>query len=53
MPVKKTKYAQAISDEILEKLSLENRYIFLNENFRPFLSDAQLSFLESIQEFCL
>lgn len=53
MPLRKTKYAQAISDEILEKLSLENRYIFLNENFRPFLTDAQLNFLESIQEFCL
>jgi len=53
MPLRKTKYAQAINDEILEKLSLENRYTFLNENFRPILSDSQLNFLESVQEFCL
>ncbi|MFX1452348.1 MAG: hypothetical protein ACFFCM_16030, partial [Promethearchaeota archaeon] len=53
MPIKKTRYAQAVNDEILEKLSLENRYKFLNENIKTFLTDDQFSFLQSVEDFCL
>ncbi|MFW9948439.1 MAG: acyl-CoA dehydrogenase family protein [Candidatus Odinarchaeota archaeon] len=44
---------QVINDEILEKLTLEYRYKFLNENLIPILSENQFDFLKSIQEFCL
>jgi len=44
---------QVINDEILEKLNLKYRYKFLNENLTPILSDDQLNFLKTVQEFCL
>ncbi len=44
---------QVINDEILEKLSLENRYKFLNDNLSLILSDLQLDFLKEVQDFCL
>lgn len=44
---------QAINNEILEKLNLENRYKFLNENLLMILTDAQLNFLKEVQNFCL
>jgi len=44
---------QAIKDEILEKLSLDYRYKFLNENLLPILSEGQLKFLNEVQAFCL
>ncbi len=44
---------QAINNEILEKLSLENRYTILNENLGPVLSEAELNFLKKVQEICL
>ncbi|MFX1280264.1 MAG: acyl-CoA dehydrogenase family protein [Promethearchaeota archaeon] len=44
---------QVINDEILEKLSLKNRYNFLNNNLMAILSTEQFSFLKQVQKFCL
>ncbi len=44
---------QAISDEILAKLSLKNRYSFLNNNLMPILSPEQFNYLKSVQKFCM
>ena len=44
---------QVISDEILEKLSLENRYNFVKDNLRVILSNQQYNFLEQAQSFCV
>jgi len=49
----KTKYAQAINDEILDKLSLKNRYSFLNNNMMSILSSEQFNFFKKVQKFCL
>ena len=49
----KTKYAQAINDEILEKMSLKNRYSFLNNNLMSFLSPEQFNFLKKVEKFCM
>ncbi len=44
---------QVISDEILEKLSVKNRYNFLNNNLMAILSPEQFSFLKKVQKFCM
>jgi len=44
---------KAINDEILEKLSLKNRYAFINNNLMPILSPEQFNFLKNVQKFCL
>ena len=44
---------QVINDEILEKLCLENRYNFVNDNLRTILNDQQFNFLRQVQDFCL
>ncbi|MFW9945858.1 MAG: acyl-CoA dehydrogenase family protein [Candidatus Odinarchaeota archaeon] len=44
---------QAINDEILEKLSLKNRYAFLNNNLTSILSPKEFNFLREVQRFCL
>ena len=44
---------QAINDEILEKLSLENRYNFLNTCVKPMLSSDEMSFLKQVEDFCI
>ncbi|MFX1302532.1 MAG: acyl-CoA dehydrogenase family protein [Promethearchaeota archaeon] len=44
---------QVINDEILEKLSLKNRYTFINNNLMPILSPEQFNFLKSVQKFCM
>ncbi|MFX0036035.1 MAG: acyl-CoA dehydrogenase family protein [Candidatus Hermodarchaeota archaeon] len=44
---------QVINDEILDKLSLRNRYSFLNNNLMPILSPEQFNFLKSVQKFCM
>lgn len=44
---------QAINDEILEKLNLENRYNFLNTCVRPMVSSDEMSFLKKVEDFCL
>ncbi|MGB5910918.1 MAG: acyl-CoA dehydrogenase family protein [Promethearchaeia archaeon] len=44
---------QAISDEILEKMSLKNRYAFLNNNLTSILSPKEFNFLREVQRFCL
>lgn len=49
----KTRYAQAINDEILEKMSLKNRYSFLNNNLMSFLSPEQFNFLKKVEKFCM
>jgi len=44
---------QAISDEILEKLSLKNRYSFIYTNLMGILSAEELAFFKEVQKFCL
>jgi alkylation response protein AidB-like acyl-CoA dehydrogenase len=51
---KKTKFIdQAISDEILEKLSLKNRYAFLNTNLMTVLDQKHMTFLRKTEKFCV
>ncbi|MHA1479667.1 MAG: acyl-CoA dehydrogenase family protein [Promethearchaeota archaeon] len=50
---KKKRYVtQAISDEILEKLSLKNRNSFLNTNLTAILEPKEFNFLKKVQKFC-
>lgn len=42
---------QCINDEILEKLSLKNRYKFLNYNLMTYLSKEHFEFLRQTQNF--
>ncbi|MFX1273501.1 MAG: acyl-CoA dehydrogenase family protein [Promethearchaeota archaeon] len=49
----KSEYAQAINDEIMEKLSLKNRYSFVNTNLMTILKPEQFNFLKKVQKFCL
>ncbi len=51
--LKKMKYAQAINNEILDKMSLKNRYSFLNNNMMSILSSEQFNFFKKVQKFCL
>ena len=44
---------KAISDEILEKLSLKNRYAFLNNNLTAILKPEQFNWLRTVQRFCM
>ncbi len=44
---------QAINDEILAKLSLKNRYNFINSNLMPILTQEEFNFLKKVQTFCL
>ncbi len=44
---------QIINSEILEKLSLKNRYSFLNNNLSAILSPVEFNFLKKVQKFCL
>ncbi|TXT55546.1 MAG: Acyl-CoA dehydrogenase [Promethearchaeota archaeon] len=44
---------QAINDEILEAMSLKNRYNFLNNNLMSVLSTEQFKFLRDIERFCM
>jgi len=44
---------QVINDEILEKLSLENRYSFLNTCLDSMLSPNEMDFLKQVEGFCL
>ena len=44
---------QCISDEILEKMSLKNRYNFLNNNLMSILKPDDFNFLKQAQKFFL
>jgi alkylation response protein AidB-like acyl-CoA dehydrogenase len=44
---------QCINDEILEKLSLKNRYNFLNNNLMSILKPDDFNFLKQVQKFFL
>jgi len=44
---------QVISDEILEKLKLENRYKVLNDNLSTVLTDEEFAFLKQVEDFCM
>ncbi|TFG24969.1 MAG: acyl-CoA dehydrogenase [Promethearchaeota archaeon] len=51
---KKPRYmVQAINDEILGKLSLKNRYSFLNNNLMALLDQEQFNFLKKVEKFCM
>ena len=53
MEEKKTKFMdQAINDDILEKLSLKNRYAFLNTNLMTVLEPNHFNFLKKAEKFC-
>jgi alkylation response protein AidB-like acyl-CoA dehydrogenase len=43
---------KVINDEILEKLSLKNRYSFVNNNLMAILSPEQFNHLKKVQKFC-
>lgn len=45
--------SQAINDEILDKLSLKNRYAFVNNNLTSVLTPDQFNFFKSVQRFCM
>ncbi len=44
---------QAINDEILDKLSLKNRYSFVNNNLMALLSPEQFNYFKKVQKFCM
>ncbi len=44
---------QAINNEILDKLSLKNRYSFVNNNLMSVLKPEHFNFLKSVERFCL
>jgi alkylation response protein AidB-like acyl-CoA dehydrogenase len=44
---------KVINDEILEKLSLKNRYSFINNNLMTILTPEQFTHLKKVQKFCL
>jgi len=44
---------QGIADEVLEKMSLENRYKFLNMNLPTIISEEQMEFLKEVEQFCI
>ena len=44
---------RAINEEILEKMSLKNRYSFVNNNLISVLSPEAFNFLKKVQKFCL
>ena len=48
MEEEKTKFLdQAINDEILEKLSLKNRYAFLNTNLMTIIDKKEMNFIQN------
>jgi alkylation response protein AidB-like acyl-CoA dehydrogenase len=50
--IKKGK-VRCIDDKILEKMSLKNRYEFLNNNLTSIIEPESLEFLKNVQEFYL
>lgn len=54
MSEKPTKWLdKAINDDILDKLSLKNRYKFYNTNLMPLLNQKEFNFLKEVQRFCM
>ncbi|MFX1395906.1 MAG: acyl-CoA dehydrogenase family protein [Promethearchaeota archaeon] len=49
----KTKYAKAVNDEIMEKMSLKNRYALLNLNLGTILNKKEMAFLQKVENFCM
>jgi alkylation response protein AidB-like acyl-CoA dehydrogenase len=44
---------QAINDETLEKLNLENRYNFLNTCLKSMFKSEEMGFLKQVEDYCL
>ncbi|MHA1312114.1 MAG: acyl-CoA dehydrogenase family protein [Candidatus Helarchaeota archaeon] len=44
---------QAVNDEILDALKLENRYKWLNMNLQAILNKKQMEFLKEVEDFAL
>lgn len=44
---------QAVNDEILEKMCLENRNKFLNMCLAPMLKPNEMDYLKKVQDFCV
>ncbi|MHA1413294.1 MAG: acyl-CoA dehydrogenase family protein [Promethearchaeota archaeon] len=54
MAEKKTKYMdRVINEEILQKLSLKNRYAFLNTNLMTIVKPKHFNFLKEAEKFCM
>ena len=49
--VNKKGEVQCINDDILEKMSLKNRYNFLNNNLMSILKPSNFNFLKKVQKF--
>jgi alkylation response protein AidB-like acyl-CoA dehydrogenase len=45
--------AQTVPDEVLEAMSLKNRYAFVNANMMTILNDNEKGFFDKVQRFCL
>ncbi|MBD3229262.1 MAG: hypothetical protein GF329_13850 [Candidatus Lokiarchaeota archaeon] len=43
---------RVINEEIMDKLSLKNRYNFLNSNLQTVLDKSDFNFLKKVQRFC-
>ena len=52
MPENERFDVQCINDEILEALSLDNRYNFVNNNLMSILEQDQFKFLREVERFC-
>jgi len=50
---KKKFLTQAINDEILDKMSLKNRYAFMNTNLTAMLTPKEFNFLKEVQKFTM
>nr|MDO8088140.1 acyl-CoA dehydrogenase family protein [Candidatus Sigynarchaeum springense] len=50
--LKKKMEAQTVPDEVLEAMSLKNRYAFVNNALMTILNDNEKGFLDKVQRFC-
>jgi alkylation response protein AidB-like acyl-CoA dehydrogenase len=50
--IKKKMEAQTIPDEVLEAMSLKNRYTFVNNNLMAVLNDNEKALSDKVQRFC-
>ncbi len=50
--LKKKMEAQTVPDEVLEAMSLKNRYTFVNNNLMAVLNDEEKALSDKVQRFC-
>jgi hypothetical protein len=51
--IHKNMQARTVPDEVLEAMSLKNRYAFINANMMSVLDDSEKDFIGKVQRFCL